>query len=145
MAISQKCYYALRAVLELAGAGEGGSLKIAEIATRQRIPLKFLEAILNQLKKGGFVTSRRGNAGGYQLARPARRLTVGDVIRFVEGPLAPARCAQGRRGCGQSRDCCVFWPVWVQAEKALAAVYDGVSFQDLVERDAAEPAANFMI
>jgi Rrf2 family transcriptional regulator, cysteine metabolism repressor len=145
MAISQKCYYALRAVLELAKAGAGSAVKIGEVAERQTIPVKFLEAILNQLKQGGFVESRRGAEGGYLLARPAARLTVGDIIRFVEGPLTPVRCEEGRRGCGQTREACVFWPVWAEAEKALAGVYDGVSFQDLVERSRAVPAPNFVI
>lgn len=145
MALSQKCYYAARAVLELAKAGDGRAVKIGEIAERQSIPVKFLEAILNQLKQGGFVDSRRGAEGGYLLARPATRLTLGDIIRFVEGPLTPVRCEGGRRGCGQTRESCVFWPVWDEAERALARVYDGVSFQDLVDRSQAEPAANFVI
>jgi Rrf2 family protein len=145
MAFSQKCYYALRAVLELAKAGAGRTVKIGEVAERQNIPVKFLEAILSQLKQGGFVDSRRGAEGGYLLARAPARLTVGDIIRFVEGPLTPARCEEGRRGCGQTRDACVFWPVWVEAEKALAGIYDGVSFQDLVDRGRGEPAPNFVI
>ena len=145
MAVSQKCYYAARAVFELAKAGEGRAMKIAEVAERQRIPVKFLEAILNQLKRGGFVDSRRGADGGYLLARPAARLTLGDIIRFVEGPFTPIRCKEGPRGCGQSRDSCVFWPVWVEAEQALARVYDAISFQDLVDRSRVEPAANFII
>jgi Rrf2 family protein len=145
MAISQKCYYALRAVLELAKAGAGQTVKIGEVAERQRIPVKFLEAILNQLKQGGFVDSRRGTEGGYFLARAPGRLTIGDIIRFVEGPLTPARCEEGPRGCGLTRDACVFWPVWAEAEQALARVYDGVSFQDLADRSHAAPAPNFVI
>ncbi len=116
MGFSQKCYYAMRAVYELAKAGEGRTVKIANVAERQNIPVKFLEAILSQLKQGGFVESRRGNEGGYLLARPARRLTVGDIIRFVEGPLTPTKCVEGRRGCNQTREECVFWPVWLEAE-----------------------------
>lgn len=145
MGFSQKCYYAMRAVFELAKTGEGRAVKISDIAERQSIPVKFLEAILNQLKQGGFVDSRRGTDGGYLLARAPGRLTIGDIIRFVEGPLTPTKCDEGRRGCGQSRDSCVFWPVWAEAEKALAQVYDGVSFQDLVDRSHQEPAINFVI
>ncbi|MBI5543400.1 MAG: Rrf2 family transcriptional regulator [Deltaproteobacteria bacterium] len=145
MGISQKCYYAIRAVHELARAGDGQALKIGTIAERQRIPLKFLEAILNQLRQAGFVESRRGNEGGYLLARPAERLSVGDIIRFIEGPLTPATCVEGHRGCGQSRAECVFWPIWKEAERALANVYDGVTFQDLVDRSRKEVASNFVI
>jgi len=145
MGFSQKCYYAMRSVYELAKASKGHVTKIGDIAERQNIPVKFLEAILNQLKQGGFVESRRGNEGGYFLARPARRLTIGDIIRFVEGPLIPTKCEEGRRGCGQSRDNCVFWPIWAEAEMALASVYDGVTFQDLVDRSHHEAVPNYVI
>lgn len=145
MGFSQKCYYAIRALYELARAGEGRATKIGVIAERQNIPVKFLEAILNQLKQGGFVESRRGNEGGYLLARPADRLSIGDIIRFIEGPLLPTTCVEGRRGCGQSRSDCVFWPIWKDAEKALSEVYDGVTFQDLVHKTHLAPANNFVI
>ena len=145
MGISQKCYYAIRAVFELARAPAGKAVKIGEIAERQNIPGKFLEAILNQLKGGGFVESRRGAEGGYLLARPAHRLSLGDVIRFVEGPLHPVKCVEGRRGCGHAAADCVFAPVWLAAEKALADVYDGVTFQDLVDRSRRQPALDFAI
>lgn len=145
MAFSQRCYYGVRAVFELAKAGDRGPVKIGEVAERQNIPLKFLEAILNQLKQGGFVHSRRGAEGGYFLARSPAGLTLGEIIRFLEGPLMPANCEEGRRGCGQDHDGCVFWPVWVQAEQALAKVYDGVTYQDLVDRSQKQPEANFVI
>jgi len=144
MAISQKCYYAIRAVFELAQAPEGKAVKIGEIAERQAIPAKFLEAILNQLKGGGFVESRRGAEGGYLLARPARRVSLGDVIRFVEGPLHPLKCAGGS-GAGQPALDRVLDPVWIAAEQALADVYDGVSFQDLVDRSRPKQALDFAI
>jgi len=144
MGLSQKCSYALRAVFELAKADGGRATKIGEVADRQRIPLKFLEAILNELKRGGFVESRRGNDGGYMLARPPQRLTVGDIIRFVEGPLCPMTC-DSRKVCGQRPETCVFMPVWKDAEKALTAVYDGVTFQDLLDRSAAHPGSDFSI
>jgi Rrf2 family protein len=145
MSFSQKCYYAIRAMYELARASEGSAVKIGAIAERQNIPVKFLEAILNQLKQGGFVESRRGNEGGYLLARPATRVSVGDIVRFIEGPLLPVTCVEGRRGCGQSRAGCVFWPIWKEAEAALARVYDGVSFHDLVQRAYSEPENNYVI
>lgn len=145
MGFSQKCYYAIRAMYELARANEGSTMKIGVIAERQNIPVKFLEAILNQLKQGGFVESRRGNEGGYLLARPATRLSVGDIVRFIEGPLVPVTCIEGHRGCGQSRADCVFWPIWKDAEAALAKVYDGVTFHDLVQKTHREPENNFVI
>ena len=145
MTLSQRCYYALRAIYELAKAGEGQSIKIAQIAERQRLPLKFLEAILNELKKGHFVESRRGNDGGYLLARPAHGLTVGEIIRFVEGPLSPMKCTEDHGGCGVEHELCVFAPIWTQAEQALTDVYDSITFQDLVDRNAHDFADDFVI
>src|ERR1041384_3166876 len=86
MNISVKGEYALQAIFDLASQPAGEPVKIAGIARRQKIPQKFLELILAGLKQGGFVESRRGAEGGYLLARPADQITVGEVIRFVEGP-----------------------------------------------------------
>src|SRR2546427_6136572 len=88
MTISVKGEYALKALFDLAvqkSTGEGGPVKIAEVARRQKIPQKFLELILAGLKQGGFVESRRGAEGGYLLARSADSITVGEVLRSVEG------------------------------------------------------------
>lgn len=140
MGISQKCHYAIRAVFELARAPAGATVKIGEIAERQGIPAKFLEAILNQMKGGGFVESRRGAEGGYLLARSARSLSLGEIIRFVEGPLHPVK--------GSSRETeldHIFSPIFAAAEQALAEVYDGVSFQDLVDRSRRRPAPDYAI
>src|SRR5271169_3418453 len=89
MNISVKGEYALQAIFDLASQRQGEPIRIADIAGRQKIPQKFLELILASLKQAGFVESRRGAEGGYLLARPAESLTVGEVLRFVEG-------AQGR-------------------------------------------------
>src|ERR1700683_164828 len=83
MIISVKSEYALLALFDLAMQPAGESVKIAEIARRQKIPQKFLELILASLKQGGFAESRRGAEGGYRLARPAEEITVGQVVRFV--------------------------------------------------------------
>src|SRR3954447_17594204 len=88
MNISVKGEYALHAVFDLAQQKPGEPVKIADIAKRQDIPQKFLELILAGLKQGGFVESRRGAEGGYLLARPPEAITVGEVLRFVEGPQA---------------------------------------------------------
>ena len=92
MSVSSKCYYALRAVYALADHAGPEPIKIAEIAEREQIPIRFLEVILNQLKGGGFVQSRRGAEGGYRLARPAEHLTVGEIMRYIDGPIAPVDC-----------------------------------------------------
>ncbi len=132
MAISHKCQYALRAVFELAKQSGQGPVNVASIAEAQAIPPRFLENILNQLKQSGIVESRRGKAGGYLLSRNPRELTMGEVIRLVEGPIDVVAC-NGPEGAGCSLNgICVFLPVWERARQALESVYDNVTFEDLV-------------
>src|SRR5436305_14692567 len=89
MRISAKTDYAIRAVVEMASASEDGQLVKAEsVADAQRIPLRFLLGILNELRHAGIVDSRRGAEGGYRLARPSDAITIADVIRAIDGPLA---------------------------------------------------------
>ena len=134
--LSQKCQYALRAVFELAKHYGEGPVKIAQVAKVQAIPARFLEVILSQLKQGGFVESRRGKEGGYLLARPPQELTTGEVIRFIEGPLGPVACVEG----SAAEECplherCVFLPWWRRLQEAVSAVYDGTTFQDLLDEE----------
>jgi len=134
--VSQKCQYALRAIFELARRGGEGPVKIAEIARAQAIPVRFLEVILSQLKRSGFVASQRGNEGGYQLIRAPGALTVGEVIRSVQGPIGPVACLTGdpTETC-PLRGECVFLPMWQQVREAIKGVYDTTTFQDLVDQD----------
>ncbi len=127
--ISSKCHYALRAMLELAKREGSGPATIVEIAQSRKIPARFLEAILRQLKEANYTESVRGKKGGYVLAKPARKITVGDIIRLMEGPLfkAEVTAAESRHD--------VFRDIWVQAESALADVYGSVNFHQLVERE----------
>ena len=136
MLVSQKCQYALRAVFELAKRHNQGLTKIASIAQRQAIPARFLEVILSQLKRGGFVESRRGKHGGYYLVGSPEALSVGKVIRFVQGPIGPVACVTG----DHSNECplqgeCVFLPMWEKVGSAVAAIYDTTSFRDLVAQE----------
>lgn len=134
MAITQKCQYALRAIYELARRNNDGPCKIGTIAEAQGIPVRFLENILNSLKGAGFVDSARGKDGGYYLLRSADSITIGEVIRFIQGPLAPVECTTRiDDDCDFYQDC-VFRPLWDKARIALEAVYDGTTFQDLVNQ-----------
>lgn len=135
--ISQKTQYALRAVFELAKHQGEGPVKIGRIATAQVIPQRFLENILNQLKRSGVIESRRGKEGGYLLARDRHTLTVGEVIALVQGPLTVVDCvsAQGDGQCTIGRDC-VFWPMWEKARKAQMDVYNSTTFHTLIEQEA---------
>ena len=136
MPISQKCQYALRAIYELAKNHGAGPLKMAEIARRQAIPLRFLEIILNELKRGGFIRAVRGRDGGCFLNRSPDDLTVGEVMRFIEGSFAPVGCVneENTDSC-PLQGSCVFLPLWERAQRALARVYDGTTFLDLIEME----------
>ncbi len=136
MGISQKCQYALRAIFELARCQGQGPIKISLVAASQAIPPRFLEIILGQLKQAGFVESKRGIDGGYFLARSPQQLTVGQVIRFIEGPIAPVNClgsSANKKKCPLYAGC-VFVDMWERAQRAVSQVYDGTTFADLVEQ-----------
>jgi Rrf2 family protein len=138
MNVSQKCQYALRAIFELARNLGNGPLQTARIAESQAIPPKFLELILGELKRGGFVESRRGVRGGYLLLGRPADLTVGEIIRFVDGPLGPVRCVTDshRPDCALHGSC-AFMDMWSRAHEAVTEVFDGTSFQDLIDEDRA--------
>ncbi len=130
MDVSVKSEYALRAVFELACRDSDEPIKIAKIAERQQIPQKFLELILSQLRQGGFLGSRRGADGGYFLARPADSITVGDILRHIDGPTTPARRLEQSDVASDSP----FPELWQKVERALSSVIDRTSFADLVMR-----------
>jgi Rrf2 family protein len=123
--VSVKGQYALQAILDLTSQPRGVPVKIADIARRQKIPQKFLELILAGLKQGGFVESRRGAEGGYLLARPAESITVGEVLRFVEG---------GRAARRQSREETPFSEMWQKVDEAVAAILDRTTFAELARK-----------
>jgi len=125
MNISVKGEYALQAIFDLATQKTGEPVKIAGIARRQKIPQKFLELILAGLKQGGFVESRRGAEGGYLLARSADALTVGEVLRFVEGP-------QAAKSKTRRKPDTPFSAMWQQVDRAISGVIDQTTFGGLV-------------
>jgi Rrf2 family protein len=133
MAITQKSKYALRAILELSVRYGHGPVSIAQIAKAQAIPARFLEAILGQLKRANLVESRRGNEGGYVLARPPGRVSVGDVLRVVQGSLAEPQASHGQPDEAPAAQT-IFAPIWEAAVQSASLVYDAANFQSLVER-----------
>jgi len=90
--ISQRARYAFKALIVLGRAGKGAGMQIRDIATREQIPRKFLEQILLTLKAGGLITSRRGREGGYTLLKNAEQISLGSVLRMIDGPIAPLPC-----------------------------------------------------
>ena len=147
MRISAKADYALRAAIELARK-EDGPTKRTAIATAQAIPLKFLENILIDLRHAGLVRSQRGADGGYWLARPAAEVSVADVIRAVEGPLASVR-GEGPETIEYPAGAETLQRAWIAVRASLRNVAEAVTLADLaagklpakVERLAADPAS----
>ncbi|WP_448207118.1 RrF2 family transcriptional regulator [Azospirillum sp. sgz302134] len=132
--LSQKAKYALRALIMLAERTDDELVLIAEIAERENIPRKFLEAILVELRKHGLLFAKRGKSGGYRLARPAAEITFGEVIRLIDGHLAPIPCASkySFRPCEDCIDpatCSVRW-LMVQVRDATAGVLDNQTLAD---------------
>ena len=134
MRVSAKVDYALRAMLELAAAG--GLVKGEQLATAQGIPQKFLESILIDLRHAELVTSRRGVDGGYALGRPAGEITLADVIRAVEGPIATVRGVRPDdvRYDGVAR---ALAAVWIDLRAAMRGVLDETTLADIVSRGSA--------
>ena len=132
--ISQKSKYALRALVALAREAPGQALAIGDIAAQQSIPKKFLEQILLDLKRQGLVVSRRGKAGGYALLRPADTISFGQVLRIVDGPIAPLPCLSkiAYRRCQDCREeaSCEIRRVFARVADATRDVLDRTTIAD---------------
>jgi len=145
MRISAKVDYAVRAALELAAAG-GDPIKGEAIAEAQHIPLKFLENILGELKHTGIVASRRGAQGGYWLAKPAEDVSLADIVRAVEGPLASVR-GVGPESLSYTGEAEPLQKVWIALRANIRAVMEETTLADVVGgelpsgiRELSEPA-----
>ena len=138
--ISQKAKYALRALVALGRARNGEPVMIAEISRSQAIPKKFLEQILLELKRAGIVVSRRGRAGGYVLLREPGEITFGEVLRLIDGPIAPLPCLSriAYRRCADCGDegACEVRHVFARVAEATRGVLDTTSLADAMARDA---------
>ena len=133
MRISAKVDYALRACTELAVAGDGPT-KGDRIATAQGIPIKFLENILADLRNAGLVASRRGADGGYWLARPAEEISLADIIRAVDGPLANVRGIRSEQ-VSYEGSAVLLRDVWVAVRASLRGVLETTTVADLASGD----------
>ncbi len=134
MRITYKGDYATKAILDLALHYGNGVVTIHEIARRADIPIKFLEQVLLDLKKGGFVESRRGKVGGYLLAKPPSKIKLGDVVRFIDGPVEPIACVE--KGYSECSDLykCVFRKVWQEVSDEISGIIDNITFEDLASQ-----------
>lgn len=130
MRISARADYAVRAALQLAASQDDGPLKAEAIADAQDIPHKFLEGILNDMRRGGLVLSQRGGNGGYRLAKPAQSISIADVIRVVDGPLVSVRGVRppDLTYTGPAE---ALLPLWIALRANVREILDGVTLADV--------------
>lgn len=140
MHISAKVDYAVRALLTLAAAEGTHPVTAETLATAQGLPVKFLEAILSDLRRAGLVRSHRGAEGGYRLARPAGEVTVADVIRPLDGPLAEVRGLRPEATEYQG-DARHLQEVWVAVRASLRSVLESVTLADILSGKLPRPVA----
>ena len=133
MKFSTKSRYALRLMAELARYAPGTTVSLKEISERQQLSLKYLEQIVTPLSRAGLVRSVRGAGGGYLLTRDPAEYTVGEILRPLEGSLAPVSCVDGSECCGRAEQC-VTLEVWREIKQAVSGVVDRITLADLVER-----------
>src|SRR3954469_4763530 len=138
MRLSKKGEYALRSLINLGIADELGRslLQVTELAASEQLPIKFLEQILQALKDAGMGKSARGKFGGYRLAKPAKEITIGEVVRLIDGPLAPIRCvsqtAYEKCTCPDEEHCGLRM-LMLDVRNAIAGILDRYTLADVVE------------
>lgn len=140
--ISKKTKYAFKALIHLAGTPSGQPVLIADLAKGENIPKKFLEFILLSLRKGGLLQSRIGKGGGYTLALPASKITIGSIVRILEGDIAPVQCLSTTNytRCEECQDeaTCGIRLTMADVNTALSTVLDNLTLADMIERSEAE-------
>ncbi len=136
--ISKKTIYAFKALIHLAGIPDAQPVLIADLARDEEIPKKFLEFILLSLRKGGLLQSRVGKGGGYTLALPPSKITLGSVVRILEGDIAPVQCLSTTNyaRCEECRDeaTCGIRLTMADVNVALSGVLDSLTLADMLER-----------
>ncbi|MCS6906643.1 MAG: Rrf2 family transcriptional regulator [Anaerolineales bacterium] len=140
MKLTKRSEYGLRAMIDMAyWEAQGGSrlIQIRDIAQREKIPVKFLEQILLALKNAGLVNSRMGANGGYYLSKPASEITLGQIIRVLDGPLAPVRCVSqmAYEPCGcPNEETCGLRLVMFEVRAAVSSILDRTTLAQVVQR-----------
>ena len=145
MKISTKGRYALRFLLDLAEHQQAGYISLNEIAKRQDISKKYLEQIIPIFNKTDVLRANRGSQGGYMLAKSPDKYTVGDILRYTEGSLAPVDCAeQDPVECERSAEC-VMLPVWQGLSRVINEYLDSITLQDILDQQRARYANDYVI
>ena len=135
MMISTRGRYALRVMVDLAEHTTGAFTPLKEVAERQEISQKYLESIMSNLSKSGFVEGAQGKGGGYRLTRAPEDYKVGEILRLTEGSLAPVACLErSPMECERSAGCATL-PVWQGLHKVICEYLDGITLQDILDRE----------
>ena len=143
MLISTKGRYALRVMIDLAGRRSGEYIPLKEIAQRQEISEKYLEAIIKILEKGRLLSGMRGKGGGYKLTNSPEQYTVGAILRLTEESLAPVACLeQGAAPCPRAAACRTL-PVWQGLDRVISEYLDNITLSDLLRQD--DAGSDYMI
>lgn len=143
MNITTRGKYGVKAMFELALRYGNGPVPLRQVAEQQRLPEHYLEQLMAPLRKAGLVRSVRGAQGGYMLGRDPREITVGDILRVLEGPVTPVDCAaddpEAYAYCPDGESCIVRG-VWLRIRDAVNAVVDGITLAELREQELARQA-----
>ena len=145
MKISTRGRYAIRVMLDLAEHNTGEYIPLMDIAKRQEISEKYLEAIVASLSKNGFVRSLRGKGGGYQLLKDPSEYTIGSILRLTEGSLAPVACLDGDSTECERREDCLTLPVWDGLYKVITEYLDSITLQDILDKQSDAYSDNYII
>lgn len=145
MKISARGRYALRFMIDLAEHDEGKYIALKEISKRQEISIKYLEQIVVLLSKAGYVKSVRGSQGGYRLAKSADQYTVGEILRLIEGPLAPVACLEDEHNQCERIGSCSTIKFWEGLYQVVNQYVDSVTLEDLVKEHRQNAGWDFVI
>jgi Rrf2 family cysteine metabolism transcriptional repressor len=146
MKLSTRGRYGLRAMIEMAQTEDKGPIATRTIAERQGISERYLEQLMVPLKRAGLVKSVRGSQGGYNLARDPEKITAGDIIRVLEGPISPVECvSESNPESCQREDYCVTRLLWTKVRDSIAEVLDSYTLADLARESALLPGKDSFV
>ncbi|MBF0377830.1 MAG: RrF2 family transcriptional regulator [Desulfamplus sp.] len=138
MRLTTKSRYGTRLILDLALYGKDTPVPLSDVSKRQNISLKYLEQLIGKLKRDGLINSQRGASGGYLLAKTTEDISVGDIVRCLEGITAITDCSEEDKKlcsvCNRAGDCLSRW-VWIEASKAMFDCLDSISINDIINRN----------
>ena len=135
MLISTRGRYAIRVLLDLAEHQNDGYIAMKAVAERQRLSLKYIQAIMPTLSKNKLIEGVHGKGGGYRLSKPLSEYRIGDILRLTEGNLAPVTCLECDAKPCNRKDTCPTLPMWTEFHKMVNDYFDGITLEDLIKNN----------